>query len=97
MNIEDALRLLEVEDVISIKIVKEKYRELQKRYHPDVSKESNLNKLNEINEAYKYLINFLENFKFSINELKSHINEEEKLRRRFSNDWLSGKNFYEEK
>ncbi len=93
MNIEDALKVFEIEKIISIKIVKEKYRELQKKYHPDVSNEDDIDKLNKINEAYKFLIDFLENFKFSTNELKIQINEEEKLRRRFSNDWLSGKNF----
>ena len=91
MNLKQALKIMEIEDYVSINIIKEKYRELQKKYHPDVSNLKSQDKLNEVNEAYKFLIKYLENLKLDVDYLLNIDTEEEKLRRRFGSDWLSGK------
>ncbi len=91
MNLKQALKIMEIEDYVSINIIKEKYRELQKKYHPDVSNLKSQDKLNKVNEAYKFLIKYLENLRLDVDYLLNIDTEEEKLRRRFGSDWLSGK------
>lgn len=50
------LRILELEPGATKLEIKRAYRELSKRYHPDVSKDENAReKFIEINEAYKFL------------------------------------------
>ena len=91
MDIKEAIEIFELDDTISIKLIKEKYRNFQKKLHPDVSKSNNSEKLNKINEAYKTLINFLENFAIPVDYIKNYKTDEEKILNRFSEDWLSGR------
>ena len=91
MDLKEALEIFEIEDDISISLIKNKYRSFQKMLHPDKSENSNIEKLNKINEAYKFLIKFLEEFPIPLNILLEHISDEERLKKRFSRDWLSGK------
>ncbi len=92
MNLKKALELLDLIDSdISIKILKKRYRELQKKYHPDKSKLEDTEIIKKINEAYKILIEYLESYEIKSEEILEKDNIEEKLRKRFSNDWLGGK------
>jgi len=91
MNLKEALEIFEIDETISINIVKQKYRKLQKKFHPDVAIENKIDYLNKINEAYKFLINYLENYCIKIDQIFENLTDEEKLKRRFSEDWLSGK------
>jgi len=92
MDLKKSIKILELEDSdISIKLVKKKYRELVKKYHPDLTEMNNKEIINEINEAYKFLINFLEDFNFPLDYLLNSISDEDKILKRFSDDWLSGK------
>ncbi len=93
MKIEKALEILEIKNYekISINLVKTKFRELQKKYHPDLNLGDSSEKLIDINNAYKFLIKFLENYEIEIDKLILQITPEEKFKKRFSDDWLSGK------
>jgi len=91
MDLKKAIEILEIEDFISIKIVKENYRKLQKLNHPDVAKDKIKKSIHDLNDAYKTLINYLENFVIPLEILIEKISNEEKLKKRFSNDWVSSK------
>jgi len=92
MTLKEAIEIFGLDDKISINLVKRKFREFQKMYHPDVSNNYDSEHFNRINKAYKFLIHYLENFQIDIEQLFQNISDEEKLKKRFSNDWLSGKN-----
>lgn len=54
MNLKEAYTILEVPQDASPEDAKKKYRELTKKYHPDVNKEpGNEDRFKKINEAYK--------------------------------------------
>jgi hypothetical protein len=91
MDIKRALDILNIPHEISLKLLKLKYRALVKKHHPDISE--NPEKIIEINEAYRLVKLYIENYKISIKEL-INSNIEEKTLNRFKNDWLGG-NFHE--
>ncbi|WP_338966096.1 DnaJ domain-containing protein [Spiroplasma endosymbiont of Sarcophaga carnaria] len=51
-------KILEISSTASAEEIKENFRRLAKKYHPDISKEKNAeNKFREITEAYEILSN----------------------------------------
>ena len=57
MNLQKALKIMGLTPDFSEKELKEKYRELAKKYHPDhnIGNKEALKKMQEINEAHEYL------------------------------------------
>ena len=58
-----ALEVLDLPPFITKEEIKNRYRDLAKKYHPDVSEDRV--KMSEINEAYELLIEYIENFRYS--------------------------------
>ncbi|BAT71220.1 heat shock protein [Thermosulfidibacter takaii ABI70S6] len=82
-EVEKALEILQVSRPVSIKELKSIYRERIKNVTPD--------KIKELSQAYKTLINFMENYPFSFTEeeiLKAF--PEERIKKRFFSDPLWG-------
>ena len=90
MDLKTALEILEIEDYISIKKLKKLYRKKVKQLHPDITNDPE--NILEVNSAYKFLMNFLENYEININKVIDEKSLEEKTFSRFDNDWLGGKN-----
>jgi len=65
-EIHDALALLNLPPLVSIKEIKSRYRALSKKYHPDINKENS--RMTEINEAYALLKAYADNFRFTFSE-----------------------------
>ena len=63
MHIEEALKILDIPPYVTKGEIKKRYKELASKYHPDRSKESK--KMVEINEAYKLIMEYIENFRYS--------------------------------
>ena len=66
MELDKACRVLKVEKNSSLEEIKNSYRELAKKYHPDLYQSNPLaylaeEKLKEVNEAYEILEDYLEN------------------------------------
>ena len=66
MELEKAYRVLKVEKTATLEEIKNSYRELAKKYHPDLYQNNPLaylaeEKLKEVNEAYEMLEDYLEN------------------------------------
>ncbi len=62
-EIKEALETLNLPTWVSLKEIRERYRALSKKYHPDVSKDGE--KMREINKAYTVLKNYIENYRFT--------------------------------
>jgi len=66
MDILKALAILDLPPFITKDDIKKRYKELAKEYHPDIAKDSS--KFLEIKEAYKIIMEYIENFRYSFDE-----------------------------
>ncbi len=76
---------------VSLRQVKERYRELVRYYHPDSGPESDPEKIQRINEAYRILRSYFHEYLFNCS--RSEFLEqypEERLREQFAHDSLWG-------
>lgn len=64
--IQGALEVMGLPSMVSWKEIKERYRLLSKKYHPDRGGESQ--KMAELNRAYHILKTYIENYRFSFSE-----------------------------
>ena len=70
IDYEDFKRALEILDMITLTSyadLKKRYLTLSKKYHPDMS-EGDAEKFKEINEAYKMIEKYMQEFRFQLNE-----------------------------
>ncbi len=65
-EIKQALDTLEVSTFVSFKEIRSRYKELSKKYHPDVCNDKE--KMLTINQAYELIKKYVENFRFSFDE-----------------------------
>ena len=64
--IKKALDILELPPFITKDDIKKQYKELAKRYHPDVYGSNE--KMTEINLAYKVIMDYIDNFRYSFDD-----------------------------
>ncbi len=64
--IQEALETLGLPTMVSWKEIKERYRLLSQKYHPDKGGESE--KMAQLNRAYNILKTYIENYRFSFSE-----------------------------
>jgi len=64
---QDAIKLFNLIGLESKKDIKNKYLKLSQQYHPDKQNGSN-EKFQEINDAYKILEYYIDNFKFTFSQ-----------------------------
>jgi len=63
MDIEEALKILDIPPFVTKREVKKRYKELASKYHPD--RVVDCDKMGEINAAYKLIMEYIENFRYS--------------------------------
>ena len=94
-NVLWAKKILGISDLETKKDVQKKYRELSRKFHPDKcpepKKEECAQKMTEINEAYKILKQYMEEylFGFTEEELKKQDPNSD-FKNRFLHDWNWG-------
>ena len=66
-KLQKALEVLDIVTRITQAELKEKYLKLSKIYHPDMP-QGDAKKFKEINEAYKLLNSYIQNYRFSFDE-----------------------------
>ncbi len=64
--LQNALKVLELPQFVSLKEIKIKYYELSKKYHPDICEDKD--KMSEINNAYEILKNYIDSYRYSFDE-----------------------------
>lgn len=65
-DIKQALKTLNLPILISFKELKSHYRSLAKQNHPD--KKGQTDKMSNINNAYKVLVTYMENYRFTFSK-----------------------------
>ena len=91
-NAREILGLNETETLTSIK---DKYKRLVKRYHPDVCKlnpKESKKKTVQLNEAYKVILDYCNNYQYSFtkSEVEKHLSPGEFWKHHFGDDPLWG-------
>ena len=64
---QEAVDILEIASKITQSELKKKYQKLSKMYHPDMP-DGDSEKFKEINEAYKLVSLYMQNFRFKLDE-----------------------------
>lgn len=88
-ELQQSLEILGLADRVTMKQVKNRHRELVKRYHPDCGEDADSEQIRLINAAYQVLSDYLASYRFSFSEEEFYVqNPEERLRRQFMDDPL---------
>lgn len=66
-KLQNALETLDIVTRITQAELKDRYLKLSKMYHPDMP-EGDAKKFKEINEAYKLVNSYIQNYRFSFDE-----------------------------
>lgn len=67
-DLQGALLVLGLRDLSTIKEIKARHRELVKRYHPDTGSVDDPEKIRNVNAAYRILLNYVTEYRFSFAE-----------------------------
>lgn len=88
-RIARAREVLGLEEYATMSKVKDNYRELVKRHHPDGGAEDpgSSDKIRRINEAYRIIMDYIENYRYSFKEEDVKRNDPEYVMGRFTRDW----------
>jgi len=91
-QINEARKLLGLLEEATLKEVKQAYREMVKKYHPDGyperRREECKNMMIRVNQAYKTLLDYINCYKISFKREEVERNDPERGMKRFRNDWL---------
>jgi len=94
-EITKARQVLGLDESVSLKEIKNKYREFLKEWHPDLSKENEelrKEKTVEIIHAYRKIMDYCEQYRFSFSreEIEKYISPEELWAKQFGKDPIWG-------
>jgi len=64
--IEEALETLELPKFVTKEDIKNQYRFLAKKYHPDIGGDAQ--KMEQLNHAYQLLMKYIEDFRYTFDE-----------------------------
>ena len=90
-EIDEARKTLGLGEFATIKEIKQAYRRMSFRYHPDTSSEKPelLESMKKLNRAYKLLTEYCARYKYTFNQADvDRIYPEEKIHRRFADGWF---------
>lgn len=91
-KIDKARKILELGEKANKEEIKNRYRELMKKYHPDKTPETekHLKKVKDINWAHNIIASYCDEYRFSFKrEDVEKMNPELKLNKQFKDDWLT--------
>jgi len=91
-ELQAALLVFGLGDRASLKEIKARHRQLVKQHHPDAGAAAEAEPIREINAAYRIILAYLDQYRFSFSEEEFlQQNPEARLQRQFGHDPLWGK------
>ncbi len=88
--LKSALQVMGLDERASRKELRQRYRELARRHHPDAGARDQ-DRMRQINEAYAVLQSYLRNYRYSFAEEEFYEQQPEaRLRHQFADDPLWG-------
>lgn len=91
-ELQAALLVFGLGDRASLKEIKTRHRQLVKQHHPDAGAPAETAPIREINAAYRIILEYLAEYRFSFREEEFfQQNPEARLQRQFGHDPLWGK------
>jgi curved DNA-binding protein CbpA len=91
-DLQDALLVLGLRGRSTLTEIRTRHRELVKRYHPDTGNVDDPEMIRKVNAAYRVLLDYIAEYRFSFAEEEFYEqNPEENLRRQFMDTPLWGK------
>ncbi|KAB0667725.1 J domain-containing protein [Oryzomonas japonica] len=88
-DLQEALRVLCLGERATLKEIKTHHRELVKRHHPDVNTIDDSEAIRQVNAAYRLLMDYVSEYRFSFAEVEFYEqNPEERIWRQFMEDSL---------
>ncbi len=92
VELQEALQVLGLRERSALREIKARHRELVKHYHPDAGIVDDHETIKKVNAAYKILLDYITDYRFSFAEDEFYEqNPEEQLRRQFMDVSLWGK------
>lgn len=90
-DLQEALRVLGLEERVTLREIKTRHKELVKRYHPDTGNTDEPEKIRQVNAAYRIVLDYVTGYRFACTSEEFYEqNPEERLRQQFSNDPVWG-------
>jgi hypothetical protein len=90
-DLQQALTVFDLPRRATLRQIKSRHRELVRRYHPDGGESHDPELIRAINAAYKVILGYVENYRFSFAEEEFYEqNPDEQLRRQFADAPLWG-------
>jgi len=84
IELQEALRVLGLGERATMREIKARHRELVKRHHPDAGAMSEPVEIRKINAAYRIIMDYVAEYRFSFAENEFYEqNPEELIRRQF--------------
>lgn len=84
-ELQEALRILGLGERTTLRDIKARHRELVKRHHPDVCAASDPEAIRKINAAYRLVMDYVSEYRFSFAEEEFYEqNPEERIRHQFT-------------
>ena len=91
-DLQEAIRVLGVGERASLSEIKARHKVLVKRYHPDAGNDSDQEMIRNVNSAYRMVIDYVSEYRFSFAEQEFYDqNPEERIWRQFADDPLWSK------
>lgn len=83
-DLQEALRILGLGERTTLRDIKSRHRELVKRHHPDAGNMSEPDAIRKINAAYRIVMDYVSEYRFSFAENEFYEqNPEERVRNQF--------------
>jgi DnaJ-class molecular chaperone len=90
-DLQEALRVMDLGERVTLKEIKIRHKELVKRHHPDTGNTDEPEMIRKVNAAYRVVLDYVATYCFSFSQEEFYEqNPEERLRQQFSADPVWG-------
>jgi DnaJ-class molecular chaperone len=91
-DLQEALRVMDLGERVTLKEIKIRHKELVKRHHPDTGNTDEPEMIRKVNAAYQIVLDYVAAYRFSFTKEEFYVqNPEERLRQQFADDPVWGK------